>query len=277
VSTLRFTKMHGAGNDFMVINGIDSAFVPNKQQIIAWSNRNYGIGFDQLLLVEKPDSPKVDFKYRIFNNDGSEVNQCGNGARCFARFALKHNLTTKKQISVQTGADIMVLQILEGDKVKVNMGIPRFSPDSLPLIQDAQRTFYPININNKEHEFMALSIGNPHAVFVVDDAGKFPVAEIGAIVESHKIFPRRVNVGFMQIIDKNEIKLRVYERGAGETLACGSGACAAVACGINAGLLTAKVKVMVAGGKLLVEWAGKGKHIFLTGPAVTVYEGKIEI
>jgi len=277
MSKLKFSKMHGAGNDFMVINAIESGFVPTKEQLTAWSDRNFGVGFDQLLLVQKPETAGADFKYRIFNSDGSEVNQCGNGARCFARFVLDNNLIENKTIKVETGAGQMTLEVLDNGEVRVDMGVPEFRPGTIPLLQDTEKNFYKINVENTEYEFMAVAIGNPHAVFIVDDVAEFPVAELGRSLESHSYFPQRVNVGFMQILDKNSIKLRVYERGAGETLACGSGACAAVACGINARLLTNKVKVMVSGGELLIEWQGKGEHIFMTGPAVTVYKGELEI
>lgn len=277
MSTLKFSKMHGAGNDFMVVNGIKTGFVPNKTQLKQWSERNFGVGFDQFLLVETSDKPKVDFKYRIFNADGSEVAQCGNGARCFARFLLDNRLTQQKNIIVETLAGQMSLEMLEDNQVKVNMGVPDFSPKNIPLRQETEQALYQLDINDNEYEFMAVSIGNPHAVLTVEDVIHYPVQTIGKIIEAHALFPDRVNVGFMQILDKENVNLRVYERGVGETLACGSGACAAVVCGVNAGILSGKVKIMLFGGDLLIEWKGKGQPVYMTGPATNVYQGEIEV
>lgn len=276
-NTIRFSKMQGLGNDFMVIDGVNQAVSLDASVIRRWADRHFGIGFDQLLLVEPPESKNADFKYRIFNADGSEVSQCGNGARCFARFVSDHGLTDKNPIVVDTDAGQLILTLDDGGLVTVNMGIPRFEPQQVPLAFSEEALVYRLEVDGRMVEFCALSMGNPHAVIRVDDVETAPVTALGAILESHPCFPERANIGFMQIVDNGFIKLRVYERGAAETLACGSGACAAVVAGIEQGLLASMVKVALPGGELKIEWAGRGQPVLMTGPAVTVFEGHVRI
>ncbi len=268
--------MNGLGNDFVVIDAINQAVNLSPEQIRIMADRHFGIGFDQLLLVEKPVSANADFKYRIFNADGSEVAQCGNGARCFARFVREKNLFAGDEIRVDTDSGQLVLNLTDNDQVMVNMGIPRHSPKEIPLLAEHEYLQYPVDINGSAIEFSAVSMGNPHAVIRVDDVQLAPVAELGQILESHPLFPERANIGFMQVVNPNHIKLRVYERGAAETLACGSGACAAVVVGIELGLLNNNVVVDLPGGRLLIAWAGRGKPVFMTGSATTVFEGTIK-
>ncbi|MGZ8200263.1 MAG: diaminopimelate epimerase [Methylosarcina sp.] len=272
---ITFTKMHGLGNDFVVIDAIRQPIALTSEQIRKLADRHFGIGFDQLLLVEKPVSPNADFKYRIFNSDGGEVAQCGNGARCFARFVRDKHLSEKNEIRVDTDSGQLLLSFDEDNLITVNMGIPRHAPTEIPLLADRESQFYTVLIDGSQQAFGAVSMGNPHAVIQVPDVLNTPVAEIGRFLESHAVFPERANIGFMQIIDRNHIKLRVYERGASETLACGSGACAAAVIGMEQSLLDHEVWVELPGGKLKIIWEGRGKPVFMTGPAVSVFEGVI--
>jgi len=273
---MTFTKMHGLGNDFVVIDAINQSISLSEQQIRKLADRNFGIGFDQLLMVDKPMTANADFKYRIFNADGSEVAQCGNGARCFARFVRDKGLTDKDEVVVDTDAGQLVLRFAEG-LITVNMGIPRHSPQQIPLLADVEAVSYIAPLTSGEVRFSAVSMGNPHAVILVDDINTAPVAVVGAEMESHVLFPQRANIGFMQIINRQQVKLRVYERGAAETLACGSGACAAVVAGIELGLLDQTVQVSLPGGDLKIKWQGRGQPVLMTGPAVSVYEGQINL
>lgn len=274
---LRFTKMHGLGNDFVVIDGVTQsvAITPGTARKLA--DRHFGIGCDQILLVEPPSSPDVDFNYRIFNGDGSEVSQCGNGARCFAKFVRDRHLTGKRSIRVSTASGILTLDVGSNNQITVNMGTPVFSPAQIPFVADSEATTYSLDVKGQQITISALSMGNPHAVIRVDDVGTAPVAELGPAIESHHRFPQRVNAGFMAIRSRNEIDLRVYERGAGETLACGSGACAAVVAGICLNELDNNVQVNLPGGKLTISWQGENAPVMMTGPATTVFQGRIRI
>ena len=274
---INFTKMHGLGNDFVVIDAIHQDIALTAEQIQALSDRHFGIGFDQLLLVEKPVSDIADFKYRIFNADGSEVAQCGNGARCFARFVHDKKLSDKNEIRVDTNAGQLLLCLDADGQITVNMGIPRHQPAEIPLLAEQEARFYTATVNGIERAFGAVSMGNPHAVIQVNDIKNAPVAETGEALENHPIFPERANIGFMQIVDRSHIKLRVFERGAAETLACGSGACAAVVIGIEHQLLDRDVRVELPGGELRISWAGRGEPVYMTGPAVSVFEGSINL
>jgi diaminopimelate epimerase len=274
---LRFSKMHGLGNDFMVIDGVGQKVRLSPERIRQLGDRHFGIGFDQLLLVEVPSRPDVDFRYRIFNSDGSEVENCGNGARCFARFVLDRKLTGKKRITVETAGGILVLQITESGDVRVDMGQPRLTPAEVPFETEQRAITYPLAVGGLQLDISAVSMGNPHAVLVVDDVAQAPVAELGPQIEQHPRFPQRVNAGFMQVVSPREINLRVYERGAGETLACGTGACAAVVAGRLRGLLGPSVKVNLPGGSLLLDWEGEGHPVIMTGPAVTVFHGQVKV
>jgi diaminopimelate epimerase len=272
---LQFTKMQGAGNDFIVINGIEQPFQLTTQQIQTLAHRQLGIGFDQLLLVET--SNVADFKYRIFNADGSEVAQCGNGARCFVRFVVDQKLSNKHEISVETASGIIKPKLESNGLVTVNMGAPRLSPSEIPFIADVAANSYLLEVANQQITISAVSMGNPHAVQIVEDVETAPVVALGSQIEVHPRFPERVNAGFMQIIDEHHIKLRVFERGSGETLACGTGACAAVVAGIQLGRLQSPVKVSARGGELHIAWQGGNSSVMMTGPAVAVFTGSIEI
>ncbi|WP_434627158.1 diaminopimelate epimerase [Chromobacterium sp. CV08] len=274
---LKFSKMHGLGNDFMVVDGVRQTVSLSQEQIRLLGNRQLGIGFDQLLLVEPAREAGHDFRYRIFNNDGGEVEQCGNGARCFARFVRDEALTGKDRILVETARGVIAPEYLGDGQVRVDMGVPRFAPADLPFLADAEALSYPLPLGGRAVTISIASMGNPHAVQLVDDVDDAPVAETGPEIESHPAFPQRVNAGFMQIVNRGEIRLRVYERGAGETLACGTGACAAAVCGIRLGLLDARVTVHARGGDIVIEWAGEGSPVIMTGPAVTVFRGEIEL
>lgn len=274
---LKFTKMHGLGNDFVVIDAINQTVKLSAEKIQDLADRHFGVGFDQLLLVEKPVSSDAEFKYRIFNADGSEVSQCGNGARCFARFVRDKGLTQNNEIRVDTNAGQLVLYLTEDGLVTVNMGIPRHHPNEIPLLMSPETVKYELIVDGKFYRFGSVSMGNPHAVLVVDDIRTAPVAELGKQLESHAIFPERANIGFMQIITPEFVKLRVYERGAAETLACGSGACAAVVVGIEQGYLSDNVTVELLGGKLSIAWQGRGTPVMMTGAAVSVFEGTIAL
>jgi diaminopimelate epimerase len=274
---LKFTKMQGAGNDFVVLDGVrqEIDLTPAQYQVLA--DRHFGIGCDQILLVEPATWPDCDFRYRIFNADGGEVQQCGNGARCFVRFANEQGLTPKREIRVETAAGVIVPRLEDDGRVSVDMGPPRFVPSEIPFVAVEQALTYVIDVDGEPIEISALSMGNPHAVRVVCNVDSAPVQELGAKIEQHPSFPERVNVGFMQVLHRREIRLRVLERGSGETLACGTGACAAVVAGITRDLLDATVMVHARGGELSIHWAGPGHNVFLTGPAVTVFQGEIEL
>ncbi len=274
---IKFTKMQGLGNDFVVIDAIHQTLSLTPDKIRFLADRHYGIGCDQVLLVESAHHAHADFRYRIFNADGSEVAQCGNGARCFARFVREQGLCSKDEIQVDTDAGRLVLKLSGSDRVTVNMGVPRHAPVEIPLALPEERFRYPVEIEGQTATFGAVSMGNPHAVLVVDSVDTAPVAAWGPVLESHPLFPERVNVGFMQILDGHAVRLRVYERGSGETLACGSGACAAAVVGIEQGLLESPVSVDLPGGRLSIAWEGRGQPVFMTGPAVTVFEGTIEL
>lgn len=274
---IEFTKMHGLGNDFIVIDAIHQPIQLTAEQIRFLADRHFGVGCDQLLLVEHPVRAGADFKYRIFNADGSEVAQCGNGARCFARFVKDQGLTAKDDIVVDTDAGQLVLHLTAQGLVTVNMGVPQHAPAQIPLLASEEALSYRVELADTTVEFAAVSMGNPHAVIRVADIANAPVHSWGAVLESHALFPQRVNVGFMQIVDRQHIKLRVYERGAAETLACGSGACAAVVVGIEQGLLDRIVNVELPGGALSIEWAGRGQSVLMTGPATSVYQGQIRL
>lgn len=272
---LKFSKMQGAGNDFMVIDAIHQTVKLSPQQIQQLANRQFGIGFDQLLLLES--SSLADFKYRIFNADGSEVAQCGNGARCFVRFVAEQGLSDKKTITVETASGIISPTLEDNGQVTVNMGAPKFAPSDIPFIADTQANSYSLNVGDQVVQIAAVSMGNPHAVQIVDDVDSAPVVALGQQIEVHPRFPERVNAGFMQIIHPHHIKLRVFERGTGETLACGTGACAAVVSGIQLGRLTSPVKVTARGGELSIAWQGNGAPVMMTGPAETVFTGSIQL
>jgi diaminopimelate epimerase len=274
---IKFTKMHGLGNDFVVIDAINQHITLTPEQIWFISNRHFGIGFDQLLLVEKPVSDIADFKYRIFNADGSEVAQCGNGARCFARFVHDKKLSDKSEIRVDTDSGQLLLRFNDNGLITVNLGIPWHKPAEIPLLTEQESLIYKVAVNGIEQTFAAVSMGNPHAVILVNDVKSAPVADLGQALESHAIFPERANIGFMQVIDRNHIKLRVYERGAAETLACGSGACAAVVIGIEQNLLDQNVCVELPGGELKISWPGRNEPVLMTGPAISVFEGTIDL
>ena len=272
---INFSKMHGLGNDFVVIDAISQKIALSAEQIRFIADRHFGVGCDQLLLVELPVTNNADFKYRIFNADGSEVAQCGNGARCFARFVRDKNLSTKNEIVVDTDAGQLVLSFDDNGLITVNMGVPRHQPEQIPLLMPEEAGLYHLGLMNGDIEFSAVSMGNPHAVIRVDNIALAALETVGKQMESHPVFPERANIGFMQIVNRQHIKLRVYERGAGETLACGSGACAAVVAGIQQDLLDRQVLVSLPGGDLKINWHGRGWPVFMAGPAVLVFEGQI--
>ena len=274
---LSFTKMQGAGNDFVLLDGFTTSINLTTMQIKKIADRHYGVGCDQLLIVEKTELPNVDFKYRIFNADGSEVEQCGNGARCFVRFVIDTGLTQKHEIRVETASGVIILTLQADHQVTVNMGAPIFAPAKIPFISETQQSQYLLKLHQENVSICALSMGNPHAVTLVDDVETTDVAALGPQIEGHAHFPLRTNAGFMQIINLHTIKLRVYERGSGETLACGTGACAAAVAGIMLGLLQSPVLVHARGGDLSISWAGQQTPVMMTGPAVPVFTGKIDI
>jgi diaminopimelate epimerase len=274
---IQFSKMHGLGNEFGVIDNITQNVFFSKDKIKQLADRNFGIGFDQLLMVEPPYDPEQDFHYRIFNADGSEVSQCGNGARCFARFVKMKGLTNRNKIVVSTKAGKMVLYLEKDGQVTVNMGRPIFEPAQIPLKANKEEGTYLIRVAEQTVFCGAVSMGNPHCVVIVDDINTAEVATLGPLLESHERFPEKVNVGFMQIVDQNHIKLRVYERGAGETLACGSGASAAVAIGQIQGKLSKEVKVELPGGNLKIRWQGKDNVLKMTGPAEHIFDGTLNL
>ena len=274
---LHFTKMHGAGNDFVVIDLISQDYTLSPQDVRTLADRHLGVGCDQVLTVEPPHNPQVDFRYRIYNADGNEVQQCGNGARCFALFVRDKKLTRKRIISVETAAGIIQLRVLQNQQVEVDMGAPAFEPKEIPFAAALRQQSYTLLIDNAELEIGAVSMGNPHAVLRVRSADHSEIERLGPIIESHCDFPQHVNVGFMEIMAKNKINLRVYERGVGETMACGTGACAAVVYGILRGWLSDSVTVALPGGKLSVSWAGEGQPVIMTGPTAVVFDGTIKI
>ena len=281
---LQFTKMHGAGNDFIVLDGIHQKLDLTDAQWRALANRHFGIGADQILIVEKSERDDVDFRYRIFNSDGGEVEHCGNGARCFVRFVTDRGMTDKRSVRVEVMNGVITLMLQDDGQVTVDMGEPELTPARVPFIADGLPTraegvdtLYGLEVNGRTEWISAVSMGNPHAVQVVGDVEQFPVLQDGPVIEHHKSFPNRVNAGFMQIVDRNTVRLRVFERGAGETLACGTGACAAVVAGIRRGLLDSPVKVHTHGGDLSIAWQGAGHPVQMTGPATTVFEGSIDL
>ena len=274
---LKFSKMHGLGNDFVVIDGVRQQVSLSPEQLVYLADRHFGVGCDQILLVEKPSQAGVDFRYRIFNADGGEVEQCGNGARCFVRFVHDQELTDKRQIRVETLKGRIEPRLEADGNVTVDMGEPRFRPAEIPFVADEDVIIHLLDVADETLETSVVSMGNPHAVQVVECVDSAPVGEHGPLIERHERFPQRVNAGFMQIVDRHSIKLRVYERGSGETLACGTGACAAAVTGIRRGLLDSPVKVMTRGGDLSIAWGGPGRPVLMTGPAVTVFTGEIEL
>ena len=274
---LRFTKMHGLGNDFVVIDATRAAPELSPQRVRALADRHFGVGCDQLLVVEPATRPGVDFRYRIFNADGGEVEQCGNGARCFVRYVHDKALSTKREIRVETRSGLIELRLREDGLVTVDMGVPVLSPAEVPFLSDSDAVVQPLQLEGETVLITAVSMGNPHAVQVVADVDTAAVATQGGQIEHHPRFPARVNAGFMQVLDPHHVRLRVHERGAGETLACGTGACAAVVAGLLRGLLESPVRVETRGGGLEIAWAGAGTPVLMTGPAVTVFEGEIEL
>ncbi|MGD8913537.1 MAG: diaminopimelate epimerase [Candidatus Thiodiazotropha sp.] len=274
---LHFTKMHGLGNDFVVIDAISQSVSLSQQRLTELADRHFGIGYDQLLMIEPPKSTDTDFYYRIFNADGTEVEACGNGARCFARFVKEKGLSSKSTIPVGTLAGRITLRHLADGNVEVDMGAPIFDPASIPFTASQQSNTYLLDVDGQQISLSALSMGNPHAVLIVPDVEQAAVARLGPLIENHSHFPQRTNVGFMQIERSSEIHLRVFERGTGETLACGSGACAAVVAGRRLGLLDETVTVHLLGGDLVVKWHSEGQPVLIEGPAETVYEGTIDL
>lgn len=272
---LHFTKMHGLGNDFMVVDLVTQRARLRDTQIRQLADRHYGIGFDQLLVVEPPLDPEMDFRYRIFNADGQEVENCGNGARCFACFVRDQRLTHKYNIRVETRGGPLTLTTHNDGQVSVAMRRPLFAPAALPFDAAEERALYLLEVDGQQLEIGAVSVGNPHAILRVDDIDNAPVALLGPAIGQHPRFPQQVNVGFMQVVSKHEINLRVYERGSGETLACGTGACAAVASGIRQGLMASPVDVHLPGGQLTIEWPGEDADLIMTGPAVRVFDGRV--
>jgi diaminopimelate epimerase len=269
--------MHGLGNDFVVLEALARPLALTPDQLRRIADRHFGVGCDQILQVEPPRQPDTDFYYRIFNADGGEVEQCGNGARCFVRYVRDHGLTAKRELRVGTRGGVIVPRLEDDGQVTVDMGVPEFEPSRIPFDAPARAASYRLDVDGRRLDLCALSMGNPHAVQVVADIERAPVAEEGPLIERHPRFPQRVNAGYMQVISRRRILLRVFERGTGETLACGTGACAAVVAGILRGLLDHEVTVATRGGDLGISWAGEGKPVRMTGPAVTVFEGEIEI
>jgi diaminopimelate epimerase len=274
---LRFTKMHGLGNDFMVLDLVSQHAHVQPRHVKQWGDRNFGVGFDQLLIVEPPGTPDADFRYRIFNCDGTEVEQCGNGARCFARFVVDKRLTAKKTIRVETKGGMIELTLTNDGQVTVDMGPPRLQPEQVPFQASAEALSYPIEVDGQQYELAAISMGNPHGVLRVDDVDSAPVRTLGPKLEIHESFPQKANIGFLQIVNPHQARLRVWERGAGETLACGTGACAAAVAGIRQGWLQSPVQIDLPGGRLSIGWAGPGQPVMMTGPAVRVFEGQVRL
>ena len=274
---LKFTKMHGLGNDFVVLDALDTALDLTREQLKFLADRHFGVGCDQVLQLERPRRPGTDFYYRIFNADGGEVEQCGNGARCAARYVHDRGLSPRTEIRLETLSGVVVPRLEADGRVTVDMGAPEFEPERIPFDAPRRMLTYELELPGRRVEISALSMGNPHAVQIVPDVEVAPVGHEGPLIERHARFPRRANAGYMQVVDRGHVRLRVYERGAGETLSCGTGACAAVAAGVTRGLLDSSVRVTTRGGDLGISWAGDGSPVLLTGPAVAVYEGGIEI
>ena len=274
---LRFTKMHGLGNDFVVIDATRAPVELTPARVKAIADRHFGVGCDQLLVVEAAQAPDVDFRYRIFNADGGEVEQCGNGARCFARFVIEQGLTDKREIRVETQKGIITPRLEDDGNVTVDMGVPVLKPADVPFVSESDAYVQPLDVAGNTLAITAVSMGNPHAVQVVADVDTAPVAEQGPQIEHHPRFPARVNAGFLQVVDEHNVRLRVFERGAGETLACGTGACAAVVAGILRGLVASPVRVATRGGELTIAWGGVGTPVMMTGPAVTVFTGELTL
>ncbi len=277
MSEIGFTKMHGLGNDFVVIDRIGQSFNLTPAWVRQIADRHYGIGCDQLLVVEESDREDVDFRYRIFNADGTEAGQCGNGARCFAAFLRRQGMTKKDTISLETRTGLLRVKVDDCGLLTVDMGIPDCSPASIPFLADHEAAVYPIDVAGEEHSIGVVSMGNPHAVLRVDSVTAVDIHALGSQIESHPLFPERVNAGFMEVVDRHHIRLRVFERGTGETLACGSGACAAVVAGRRQGLLDERVVVELPGGNLTVSWSGPGRSVAMTGPATFVFTGSIPV
>jgi diaminopimelate epimerase len=273
---LKFTKMHGLGNDFVVIDGVNQSLSLSSTQLHHLADRHFGIGCDQILLIE-PAEGEVDFRYRIFNADGGEVEQCGNGARCFGRYVYDRGMTTKKEIRVETLGGLIIPRLEANGDVTVNMGMPKFEPQDIPFIAEKRARIYSLDIDNRQVKIGAVSMGNPHAVQQVLDVNHAPILTEGPLIEGHPRFPQRVNAGYMEVMDRGHIRLRVYERGVGETLACGTGACAAVVTGIEQGLLEPTVKVSFLGGDVVIHWEGGDEPVWMTGPAVAVFDGEIDL
>jgi diaminopimelate epimerase len=274
---LKFTKMQGAGNDFVVIDGIRQSVAMTPRLAVRLADRHFGVGCDQILLIERAKSSGVDFRYRIWNADGGEVEQCGNGARCFVRFVRDQGLTEKSEIRVETLSGVIAPRLEADGRVTVDMGAPIFQPERVPFLASSDAPTHTLEIAGVRREISVLSMGNPHAVQFVRDVDAAPVTSEGPLIEKDPRFPRRVNAGYAQILDRRHIRLRVWERGAGETLACGTGACAAVVAGIRRDLLDAEVLVTTRGGDLTIEWRGGDNPVSMTGPAVRVFEGELDI
>ncbi len=274
---MKFTKMHGLGNDFVVIDAVTQNVRVSASMVKRLANRSLGIGCDQVLVIEPPSDPSIDFNYRIFNQDGGEVEQCGNGARCLARYVQDRQLTGKNPIRVKTMNRVMTLELNANKMVKVDIGVPQLQPDKIPFQAEQQAVLYPIEVDGISYNIAPVSMGNPHAVLQVDDIEQAPVAQLGAKLEAHPRFPERVNVGFMEIVDRQNINLRVFERGVGETRACGSGACAAAVAAIQQDLVDSSVRVHLTGGDLCIDWPGGSEPLLMTGPAVSVFHGRIRI
>lgn len=278
---LKFSKMHGLGNDFVVFDGVRQSVVLTANQLRHLADRHFGVGCDQILLVEPATQAGLDFRYRIFNADGGEVEQCGNGARCFARFVYEQGLTTQQEIGVETLGGVIYPRLESDGRVTVNMGAPIFLPEKIPFVSTSNALIQPLQVGDAMVEISVVSMGNPHAVQVVRELDCAPVLAQGALIEVHPRFPQRVNAGFMQVIERQKIRLRVFERGAGETLACGTGACAAAVAGIARGLLDSPVSVQTLGGELTIAWSGVWPQslapVWMTGPALTVFSGEIEL
>jgi diaminopimelate epimerase len=277
MSTLRFTKMHGLGNDFVVLDGIAHEIDLTPAQFRRLADRRLGVGCDQILVVERPTRPDVDFRYRIWNADGGEVEQCGNGARCFVKFVRDRGYTQARRIRVETAGGIIVPEVSADGEVTVDMGVPRFGAADIPFIDGTEAVVQSLEVDDETLDVSVVSMGNPHVVQLVADVEQAPVTTQGPKLEHHRRFPQRVNAGYMQVVDRATIRLRVWERGAGETLACGTGACAAVVTGIRRRLLDAKVRVETRGGWLAISWPGPGAAVEMTGPATTVFEGEWEV
>ena len=273
---LKFTKMHGLGNDFVVLNGLEQDIDLSREQLRLLADRRFGVGCDQVLLLQPPADSGTLVRFRIFNADGGEVEQCGNGARCIGAYLSRHGYVSDNRITAETARGNILITLEDAELVRVNMGIPSFEPGDLPMLGQ-RRSIYSVDLSGGPLSFMAVSMGNPHAVITVNDVDWTPVAQLGTEIQSLEMFPRGVNVGFMQIVDSGHVRLRVFERGVGETLACGSGACAAMVTGVMDNKLANDVDIGLKGGHLTVSWAGEGEPVYMTGPATTVYEGQITI